>query len=272
MGDWFWGKGGLRLCLWMALLLTGCGRIGFDPVLNFEGRDAGDGDDDDDDDERDDGGTGDQPDAGPAFAGSVRLVGSDSCQSTSSVIAVDAGGVALGSALVVQFVIRGDAGAVSVTDSQANSYALLAAPGTSQLRTHVFVANVSTALGPGDTITVSHPSGSASSAMAIELRGVDPTALAVSEGSATDPAISVPFSSAPSGVAYCVIGVRNAAWQVSEPWVEAGVTTTDCGGAPGGSGNGAYWLPASNSGVNACEGLLLAGANQWHAVVATFGE
>jgi hypothetical protein len=160
---------------------------------------------------------------------------------------------------------------VTVTDSQSNAYALLAAPGGDQLRTSVFAAAITRALAAGDVITVTHPDGSATSALAVELRGVVAPPVSISSAGATNTAIDVPFSPPAAGLVHCAIGTRNASYAIAGPWREAAAIGTACGGAPGGSNNLAYWLPAPTP-VGRCEGAITGGADNWQAVVATFGQ
>lgn len=259
---------GALACLFA--LLPACGRINYDPLAS-EDASTSEGAPPD---AAIDGGTAPDAaspdsDASPSAA-DLRLIGSDSCQSTTSTINIDAPGVAAGEVVVGQFVIRSDSGDVSASDSRGNNYVLLAAPGGTELRAHIFAAEITSALTAGDSIVLTHPSGGSTSAMAIALEGVQPAPFGVSAAGADDNTISIPFAPAPSGVAFCGFGVRNTTFEVGGPWLELSNTTADCGGAAGESHNVGYWLPASTAGVSACEGAILGGAQQWQGAIVTF--
>src|SRR5439155_10270964 len=103
------------------------------------------------------------PDALAAIA-FVKNVGflADNTTGTSVSITVPAGGVAFGHTVLVSLAIDPVAGAVSCTDTKGNSYSAVIdfsnGSGTTGVRSVAFAARIVTALVPGNTITVTHPS------------------------------------------------------------------------------------------------------------------
>src|SRR5947207_2012003 len=96
-----------------------------------------------------------------AFVKNVGFL-ADNTTGTTSSVTVPAGGVAFGHTVLVSLAIDPVAGAVSCTDTQGNSYSVVIdfsnGSGTTGVRSVVFSARIVTALVPGNTITVTHPS------------------------------------------------------------------------------------------------------------------
>ena len=96
-----------------------------------------------------------------AFVKNVGFLADNITGPTTSVT-VPVGGVAFGHTVLVSFAIDPVAGAVSCTDTQGNSYSVVIdfsnGSGTTGVRSVVFSARIVTALVPGNTITVTHPS------------------------------------------------------------------------------------------------------------------
>ena len=114
--------------------------------------------------------------AGISFIGNVGSAQTKASAGTSLAVTTNAA-VAAGDDILVTFAMDGNADAVSVTDSAANTYTQVVnsqftTPGVTNVRTVVFAAFNVTALPSGGTITITHPSVTARSAVVSVFRGL----------------------------------------------------------------------------------------------------
>jgi hypothetical protein len=185
-------------------------------------------------------------------AGFVKQVGSagDTTTGTALSVAVPAAGVAAGNTLIVTFAMDPASGTVSCGDSQGNVYAADAdvtnGAADAGVRTVVFSATVGTPLGPGDSITVTHPTATARAASASEFTGVASTGAldrtTVATGDSAAP--SSGYTGATRQAAELLIGAIGIESDQVDSFAVGGTFTAL---APGVSGSGAS--PASNVSV-----------------------
>jgi hypothetical protein len=186
------------------------------------------------------------PAPGIAF---IKHVGSggDTTLGTSAAITVPAAGVAAGNTLIVTVAMDPASGTVSCGDSQGNVYTQDAdvpnGTGTAGVRTVVFSAPMTTALGAGDTVSVSFPTVAAKGVSVDEFAGLAPSpgldrsALAI--GTSTTP--SSGFTAATSQASELLLGAIGAETESTQPLVAGPSYTALVPGSSGGAG-----APGSN--------------------------
>jgi hypothetical protein len=88
-------------------------------------------------------------------------------------LAVPAGGVAAGKRVIIGFAMDSASGPITATDSRGNAYAVdREEHSAGNVRGAILSAQIGTALLPGDSITISHPSVAARAARALEATGI----------------------------------------------------------------------------------------------------
>ncbi len=204
----------------------------------------------------------------------VKEIGTSSCGGTSSVITVPAGGVAAGNTVIVRLVVRSSAlGVVSASDSKGSTYSNdLDFTGTT-MRVVVFSASIDTALVPGNTITVSHPTGESTGAVASEFSGVAASNRVDTSGigtaDSTNPAASV-TTVHPRDLLVGVVGNRNnRAYMEAADWTLLTHLAMACGGAPGNADNHSAWRIASSPGLYSYAPTFSPG-DRWAAAVVAY--
>lgn len=213
------------------------------------------------------------PDATPTLA-SLRLVGSTSCSSPSSVITVTGAGLAVGSVALVHAYRRASNGTVSASDSKGNIYSEVAIAGTEGTRTHLWQAVITTALTSGDTITLTESTLKVSAVIVAELQNASPTPFSTQTGGADNGVVSMSFTSMSPGVVLCAGGNRGGIVQLEPSWTEIDTLEDDCGGGQGKISIFAHWMPAGTNGVSSCEGTfsLVDDFEQWVGAVVSYQE
>jgi hypothetical protein len=170
----------------------------------------------------------------------VRNVGTAECGGTSDTVAVPAAGVDAGDTLVVltSFRDRGGTGfAVSVSDSQGNTYQQDLTDSQAPVRADVYSAYITNALGPGDTITVTHPDLDANAVVVTEFRGIDAAGrvdqTATDNGNSATPTASLTTTN-PNDVVVGFVTVADSPSSVTQPggWSALPSMNTDCGIPP----------------------------------------
>lgn len=203
----------------------------------------------------------------------VKEIGSGIC-GPPTVITVPAGGVAAGNTVIVRLVIRSPAvGAVSASDSKGNTYTNDADSTGNSMRTVVLSASVGTALTSGDTITVSHPIGESSGAVASEFSGVAASnrvdTSGIGTGDSTNPAASV-TTVHPRDLLVGVVGNRNnRTYTEAASWTTLTHRAIDCGGAPGSADNHSAWRVASSPGAYSYAPTF-SPSDRWAAAVVAY--
>ena len=208
----------------------------------------------------------------------VKNVGSDQCGDTSSTVTVPAVGVASGNTLVVAFVVRntgGVGGTVSVADSGSNTYAIDVdiADSSDQVRTVILSANIGTALVQGDTITVTHPTGSSLGAVVDEFSGIASSSwvddTGSGEGNSSTPSASATTTNA-DDLLYGAVGFHNnRTFTEATSWTTLTDLQMSCGGAPGNGVNHTAYRIVSATGSYTFDPTVDVG-DKWAAAIAAY--
>jgi hypothetical protein len=211
----------------------------------------------------------------PGSIAFVKLVGSDACGGTSSVVTVPAGGVAAGNTLVLSVVVRGNStGAVSVSDSKGNTYSLdVTSTRTNQGRTFLFSARVATALISGNTITVSHPNDNAEGVIVAEFSGIAASSrvdvTAATHGNNASPTGSVTTTGAPRLVVGAVGNHYNVSFTEASGWTTLLHLPQTCAGGPNRADHHAAYRIESASGTFTYDPSLET-SQEWYEAVAAY--
>ena len=208
----------------------------------------------------------------------VKNVGSDQCGDTSSTVTVPSVGVASGNTLVVAFVVRktgGVGGTVSVADSGSNTYAIDVdiADSSDQVRTVILSANIGTALVQGDTITVTHPTGSSLGAVVDEFSGIASSSwvddTGSGEGNSSTPSASATTTNA-DDLLYGAVGSHNKKiYTEAASWTTLTHLVMDCGGAPAEANNHTAYRIVSATGSYTFDPTVDVG-DKWAAAIAAY--
>lgn len=164
----------------------------------------------------------------------TETVGSATCDGDLSIRTSD---IATGTVLVVSVAQRGGSGgAVEVTDTRGNAYVAQIALTAADPHVAVFTTIVTTALRSGDTITITPPGGSSTSAIVDQIAAdLVPSSIGASDRSMRSSAVLATLdSAAPSMVhATAVIQNRRDFSLTTAGYVSAGEVSASCGGVPG---------------------------------------
>ena len=190
--------------------------------------------------------------------------------------------VAVGDDIVVNFAMDGATGTVSAADSTSNTYNAVAnaqftTPSASNVRTAILDTHVTTALPKGSTITVSHPSVTARSAVVSVFRGlaaspsVDQTKTSTGTGTAPTSTATSSTSQADE-LLFGAVGTEGYNADVAGVWDNAfnqadrrGTTTSGATGVTTASG----WKIVSSVGTYTASITGITSAD-WAAAIATF--
>ena len=187
---------------------------------------------------------------------------------TSVSVTVGASGVPAGNSVVLSFGMEESAGAISASDSQGNVYSLdrdVSNPG--DVRGAILSAHDVKELGPGDTITVTHPDANARGFAAFAFSGIDPanprdgtgagqgvSSTPTSSGAAVGQANELVFGSITAGTNSFTRGT--------------GFTSLPQVGDSGGSVNSEYKI-VSSPGTYVANGTL-GSSTEWTALAANY--
>jgi hypothetical protein len=182
----------------------------------------------------------------------VKVVGTTSCGSPSTVI-VPAGGVAAGNTLIARVVLRdGITGAITAGDTRGNIYTSDVDRSGSGVRVAILSAHVQSALAPGDTITVTHPDARAEGIVVTEYSGIVATNRVEMTASATgsgQPSVTA-AASGPDQLVYGAVGSANNRSHIEAlGWTSVYHQGISCGGAPGNADNIGAYQPSGGAGA-----------------------
>jgi len=210
---------------------------------------------------------------GVRFVQTVGTATQSSSSNSSITITVPAAGVAAGDSIIVSVTAGTFAGAVSCSDTKANSYTI-DADITGAGRLFVCSAHNVTALASGDTITASYPGFSGvTTASANEFSGIAPTTPAdkVSTAAGNNPSPSSGSTATTTQANELLFG---AIAHNSTPTFAPGSGYNLAGQVIGGSGSGQKtnspeYRIVSATGSYAADGTLSSG-QQWQAAIVTY--
>jgi hypothetical protein len=213
--------------------------------------------------------------AAPSFTPQhIKEIGSVLCGGTSSVITVPAGGVAAGNTVIVRLVIRGSgSGSVTALDSRGNSYTNDVDFTGNSVRVVVLSASAGTALAQNDTITVSHPTGDATGAVASEFFGVVSSGRVDDTGTATGnnatPSAAV-ITVQPRDLLVGVVGNTNShSYTEAANWTTLSHLSMSCGGAPGNANSHSARRSTATAGSYSYSPTLNSG-DRWAAAIVAY--
>ena len=171
----------------------------------------------------------------PAF---VKPLGTATCGGATSTVSVPAGGVAPGNTVVVVLVLRGNAvaGPVGVTDSRGNTYTADVDFTNATIRKVILSGRVTTALGAGDTVTVTHPDDDAEAVAVLEFSGIKEPRLdtsAADGGLSATPAVTATTTHPEDLLVGAAGNVGNRTYTEATAWTTVADISTACGGGTG---------------------------------------
>ncbi|MDQ4145117.1 MAG: hypothetical protein M3198_15525, partial [Actinomycetota bacterium] len=167
----------------------------------------------------------------------IRDLGEANCGNTSNSLSVPAGGVPVGNTLIARLAHRTTVnGAVSIFDSQQNTWTKDADVFQGNVRIVVFSAYISQPLAQNDNITVTFPGvGDAVGLTVEEFSGIASTnrvdAVGTGTGDSTTPAATVTTTNGSDLLFGAIASVNNRAYTEATGWGTGKHQVIDCGGA-----------------------------------------
>ena len=195
------------------------------------------------------------------------LVGDSICDDTSSVVTLTSP-VPAGDRLIAVVAWRGISSPASASDDGGNTYVTLVPVATMGMHATILSAHVSTALGVGDRITVTHGSATGNVSIA-RVTGASTTSPLHSSASNTAALrrVSVSVGTTEPTLLYGAISnTFRVSLTVDSPWVPAASLTIPCGGM--GGANVRTFYRTAGAGSHELSGMLPSDENWVAQVVA----